>query len=339
MSRIILHIGTEKTGSTAVQQYLGGARDQLLTHGVLYPRAPANQYHNHIGLAAYAADDNLIDDVRRSLGISDQLSLGSYRQSLEQELTSEVKKHQRDLQTIVFSNEHCHSRLVSEAEVARIAEILTPLSNEISVVVYLRRQDLMAVSLYSTYLKSGGTRLDIFPERIDFRYYNFARLLDTWARVFGEESIRPRIYDRSELTQGNVVKDLMSLMNLDASSDAPTIPRSNESFSPIAQEMVRHLNKRAAENASIAQGRDVGALINRLTSTFAGSGRRPARNDALAFYGHFREQNEQVRSRWFPDREQLFEEDFSMYPESDDVESLTLADAADLLIAFSETSS
>lgn len=328
----IVHIGTEKTGTTTVQQCFGGNREVLLTSGILYPEAPANRYHNHVGLAAYAASDHLIDDIRRHLGINDSGTLARYRRSLESALYKEVAEVRSRIQTLVFSNEHCHSRLVSADEIVRIRNLLAPVADTISIVVYLRRQDRMAVSLYSTYLRSGGTRKAVFPDQVDMRYFDFDRLLDMWASVFGEDAIKPRIYEPSMLENGDVVQDLAALIRQHWSPDFGARPRTNESFSPAAQEIVRHLNERLAQGDVRLAAHDIPALIDRMTAAFAGPGRRPAKDDAAAFYQQFRDSNERVRQRWFPDRATLFDEDFSHYPEADDAESLSIEDAADLLV-------
>jgi hypothetical protein len=39
LERIVFHIGTHKTGTTAIQESLGKAYDSLLARGILYPRA------------------------------------------------------------------------------------------------------------------------------------------------------------------------------------------------------------------------------------------------------------------------------------------------------------
>ena len=49
----ILHIGTEKTGTTSIQKFLATNRTLLKANGVLYPLSPGKV--NHIGLEAYAA--------------------------------------------------------------------------------------------------------------------------------------------------------------------------------------------------------------------------------------------------------------------------------------------
>jgi hypothetical protein len=58
---IIFHVGTVKTGSTAIQRYLWENRDQLLAHGVDYLQVTPPQLH----LPRYANADFLFDENTR----------------------------------------------------------------------------------------------------------------------------------------------------------------------------------------------------------------------------------------------------------------------------------
>ncbi|WP_220793149.1 hypothetical protein, partial [Nocardioides stalactiti] len=55
---VVLHIGSDKTGTTTVQQALRRSRQVLADHGVLYPRSPGRVRHVELGLAA-RSDENL----------------------------------------------------------------------------------------------------------------------------------------------------------------------------------------------------------------------------------------------------------------------------------------
>ena len=57
--------------------------------------------------------------------------------------------------TAIFCSEHCHSRLTSPSEVDTLRDFLGGFFDDVRVGVYLRRQDQVALSLYSTRLKSG----------------------------------------------------------------------------------------------------------------------------------------------------------------------------------------
>lgn len=50
--RIILHIGTGKTGTSSIQESLFRAREKLLENGILYPDIPGFTNQNFLAMAA-----------------------------------------------------------------------------------------------------------------------------------------------------------------------------------------------------------------------------------------------------------------------------------------------
>jgi len=76
IDRLVLHIGSHKTGSTAIQRSLRDATDLLLERGILYPRTGrsgvghaqlANELVNTSGpLTAIPSHLGLIEEVRVS---------------------------------------------------------------------------------------------------------------------------------------------------------------------------------------------------------------------------------------------------------------------------------
>lgn len=329
--RAILHIGTEKTGTTSIQRFFGSNRRRLMRAGILYPRSAADRYHNHTRLTAYAAEDGRYDDLRRALGVSNHPELERFRTSFRAALARETERRASGVHTIVFSNEHCHSRLVSKAEVSRLVELLRPLVSDIKIVVYLRRQDQMAVSLYSTHLKLGGTRSEIFPSRTTEAslYYNLEQLLNRWEVVCGADRIEPRIYEPGALKDGDVVSDFLKIVDFARKKGVTEPVRVNESFSPDAQAVVREINQRMKLGRTGLGSVLRRQIINIIVARTPGRGRLPDRETAMAFYRMFEASNERVRRKWFPQRETLFDEDFTVYPSADDIYTLSRTDTVE----------
>ena len=159
MDRIILHIGTEKTGTTSIQHALAHDRDALAARGFLFPQLFGSE--NHMEIAVYAADDGQQMELRLHELDKAKCDLPEYRARLRQKLADEVADSA--CHTMIISNEHCHSRLLTPSAIQRLKDLLTPFCPNIEVQVYLRRQDQLAVSLHSTRLKLGGEG-PIFPD-------------------------------------------------------------------------------------------------------------------------------------------------------------------------------
>ena len=308
--RCILQIGTEKTGTTTLQAFLAKNRDRLAERGILYPRFCGEQ--NHTGLAAYAMNDGRTDDVRRALGAHEAADVRALRARMETAAAVELG----GADTVVFCNEHCHSRLRKPEEIERLADFLRPHFDRIDVCVYLRRQDQVALSLHSTKLKSGNTTSDILPRpQGDDLYYNYNASLALWENVFGREHVHVRLFGRKDLVDGDVVADFLTAWGLGTPRDYRSVGKMNESISAEAQDYLRRLNSHVRPLTGLPLDAVLGPLGSELARHFPGKGARPSRSEAMAFYDIFRDSNEELRKRYFPGREVLFDEDFDTYPE------------------------
>src|ERR1041385_6005831 len=136
--KLYLHIGTEKTGTTAIQTFFRENRDALIERGVLYPQAGGPQ--NHTGLAAAAMKPETINSLRTLLGVMSTEQVEPYRQKFREALQAELSEHS-GCHTTVFSNEHCSSRLMSDEEVHWLRDFLVPLFDDIKVVCYIRSEE------------------------------------------------------------------------------------------------------------------------------------------------------------------------------------------------------
>ncbi|MDQ7080568.1 MAG: hypothetical protein Q9M41_07885 [Paracoccaceae bacterium] len=188
--KLLFHIGTEKTGTTSMQNWLAENRVQLLKHGVFACRSLGALSNRKISL--WAQDESRPDRGFLSLGITTATQRRAFRQSLPATFAAEVAKA-RDLgcRIMVISNEHCHSRLRSQAEVNRAADFLAPHFAQIEILCALRPQIDMAISLAST-LSRQRHRVDrrflrrVVPEN---PYYDLDSLVSRWETAFGAHNV------------------------------------------------------------------------------------------------------------------------------------------------------
>jgi tetratricopeptide (TPR) repeat protein len=309
----ILQIGTEKTGTTTLQTFLSRNRDLLAERGIRYPRFPGDV--NQTGLAAYAMDDARDDPLRHPFGVHRAQAVPSFRARFEKRAAAELGQPG----TVVFCNEHCHSRLTTREEIARLRDLLALHFDRIDVSVYLRRQDQLALSLYSTRLKSGATDTDILPRvTADSALFNYDRALTLWEEVFGRDRVHVRLFDRRELVGGDIVADFLAAWDLGEPKAYRRVGKMNEGIGAEAQAFLRHANAHLDAVPGLPVSVMRGRLADQLARHFPGNGARPARRAAVAFYDLFRESNAEVCRRHFPDRDTLFDEDFAAYPETAD---------------------
>ena len=339
--KAIIHIGTAKTGSTTIQRMLAGNREALNADGFAYPRAPGR--NNHMKLAACGAEPRTALRMMRVLGEKDEL--GAVLERLRRDLDAEFSALPDGVHTVIFSNEHCYSKINSPEAAERLRDFLSPWFDAFRIVVYLRRQDEFAVSRYTTRLRAGGHEVSVLPsanaifEAADddedsaeegdattnvltgsttqpiSRMLDWSIMLDNWAAAFGKPALQPRIFDRSAFEGGDLVLDFVRCCGL-PETYAQESRSLNASLRPEAQEFLRRYNEARAKafGEGVKPPKVDAALKNALTKHYTGSGRLPLREDAEAFVARFADANRRLRDLYFPDREQVFSTDFSKYP-------------------------
>jgi hypothetical protein len=201
LQKIFLHVGVEKTGTTTLQLTMAINRRLLQQHGFAYPIAPGE--FNHIGLTLCAANPEAVPDLRQTAGVLDGQAYDAFLRRYPAQLREELARS--GCHTAMLSSEHCSSRLSTVAEVAKLYHVVAPLARECRAIVYLRRQDELVASRYSTAVKSGSTDEFHFPQEIGS--LDYLRLLNMWAAVFGEDNISVRVFEPQQMKHGDLISD------------------------------------------------------------------------------------------------------------------------------------
>ena len=299
---IELHIGLEKTGTTAIQAYLGSNRHVLIAeHGILFPRSLGGRLSANLAAACQLTER--LDDLRKIRGLLTPDAVDAYRAQLAEAFALELA-HERPTR-LVITCEHLSSRLHQQAELARLRDFLLPHARSLRVWVYLRRQDAFLVSAYSTAVRSGRSAPFRWPKAgTERRDLHFDRLLDRWAGVFGEAAVRPRIYDRRHLLGGDIVSDFCAALDLPPGLERSTA-EANTSLNARLLEFLREFNDRVPrfiEDRVNPRRGDIGIA---LAGADVPGDRLDAMPGAAAFYARFAAGNQAVAQRWFADSDRV----------------------------------
>jgi hypothetical protein len=314
--RAIIHIGGEKTGTSSIQAFCTKNRGAMAEQGILYPASLGAS--NHLRLTAYALDDDADDDTRRSLNLADRDQIGEFRKQVLADLSREIAATP-DISTLLLSDEHLQSRLLKVSEVRRLARLVGRHANRITILLYIRRQDRVAVSYYSTRLKSDSFADDVVfpavPKRGPLpKYYDYDALLARYEKVFGAQNITVRIFDPARFVDGDLLRDFQDACGISGSPAFVPVARENESLSEIGIRFYKRFNSVVPR---FVQGRvnpyrhgvEV-AIMKR----YAGAGPRVSGADARRFHARFAASNRAVQVRYFPGEDApLFDEDFTHY--------------------------
>lgn len=310
--KLIIHIGTEKTGTTSIQELFHINREFLIHQGYYYLRSPGER--NHRALAAYGMPRQRFDDFLINNGIDDTEKRLKFDSEVAENLARELADLPANIHTVITSSEHFHSRCGDRPGIERLASLLRPYFSEFEILVYLRPQIDVAISLYSTALKVGAThdfnasflRRWCTPKNY---YYNYAALLNNWATVFGQRAIRPHIFDRREFVDGDLFSDILQACGIATSMNGMTIERPaplNESLNPFGQLLLRECNRsfpKSSENlSSRTEARHLRDEIVRHCSGSSSIDSKLAEDIQNAFATV----NNKVCQRWFAGRKSLF---------------------------------
>ncbi|TXH68670.1 MAG: hypothetical protein E6Q83_13210 [Thiothrix sp.] len=303
-----LHIGTEKTGTTLIQEFLHLNAEQLERVGLVYLRSAGYPNNKWLALAAFDVDrrdrwtvDKKVNTNEDMLDLQTRLAA-----EIQMELASKQPK------SVVFSSEHFQSRLTRINEIKRLKEILISLGfNSFSVIVYLRDPLELASSLYSTAIKMGNTAalrpsLPTAPNYKDL--CDHQATIERFSQVFTaqDSQLIVRLFERTELKNQSVLDDFLALLGLDQ-LDGFVMPKAeNKSLSNLGLALLRRVNAQIPnlnEKDSILMRAQVIAKFERY---FTEDRYVMPPEVHKAYEQAFKDSNEWVRARFFSSRASLF---------------------------------
>ena len=348
--RCILHIGTEKTGTTSLQMFLGTNRNALLQRGFFVPAslAPDPVVANHEALTTIALNPaKLGDDVRARAGLKTIDDVKEWRVRVEENLSREIAalSHQPENPlTLLLSNEHCHSRLVTREEVHYLRQFLDRFTDETRIIVYLRPQHELAISLYDQALKVGWHDIDVLPDFIGHRsrwvdrlYFEYDKLLERWAAEFGQDKISVRLYSKEHLEGNDVIQDFMNVIS--CSTDRLQVPaNTNVSLSAECQIALNAINRFVASRTDLGapppQRNKLIAALGAMSPASGNKVKRVKREDAVKFFHAFDDCNERVQKSYFSSVEPLFRPNFNTFPVDDPPKTNEIDAAVRVILTF-----
>ena len=239
----ILHIGTEKTATTLLQQWLYANRSALSAEGICL--STVAKEGNNRKLVSWC--QNNVDDWLRRKGIHSLHQKNEFLGDFEHAFRDEAARAKDNHHTMILTSEHFHSRLHADDEIKRLQELLASLCEKVTVVAYFRDQADMAVSLYSTLLKIAFVKpLDRYLGGVEpgKRNFDHARTSQQWAAIFGEDNCRFRVFDRAEFPLGDIRRDFIQSLPIPPTESALdfALERANESLSRFQARLFRSIN-------------------------------------------------------------------------------------------------
>ncbi|MBY8977789.1 hypothetical protein KHP62_18390 [Rhodobacteraceae bacterium NNCM2] len=207
MARIIVHIGGAKCGSTAIQLFLQANRRRLATANYIAPdtdlafgtHLPANQVWFFQGLIVHPSDQQAREKQASNFS--------KLRSGLFNLIEKQKAKHQpwagsvKSVPTILLSAENLSNPNQIHRHFADLAKDF-----DIEVILYIRRQEDAFMSGWQQWFMKTEDSLDRWIQESSGFFTDWRKTIETWKTV-GEGKLTVRLFDRSVLVGGDVVKD------------------------------------------------------------------------------------------------------------------------------------
>lgn len=247
---LVLHIGSGKTGTSSVQQFLGVNRPVLAERGLVYPRSPGRFRHTRFGLFVTSDAALAARPAWRRLGAS---SPTEFRREFARTLLDEVGAS--GAARVLISDEALYG--APPRALGRLRAFADAHAGRVRVVCYLRRQDEHVASRYQQVVKVGEVRrLADRTRAVDqSATYDYARRLDTWARWIEPSELVVRRFEQDGFHDGSLHSDFLLAAGIDAPLEAfQAVPRQNESLDAESVEFLRILNLHRARRGGAGAG-------------------------------------------------------------------------------------
>ncbi|MEZ5503753.1 MAG: hypothetical protein R3E50_14235 [Halioglobus sp.] len=327
--KAIVHIGTEKTGTTSIQRFLYLNRRKLKKAGFHFIQSAGKT--NNRALPAYCISEERFDDFFRAEGIRTPEAKQDFKKHFLQTFESEIKSASPNTHTFIMSSEHFHSRIRTPEEMDNVYRFLSTYFDEFKIICYLREQVSTCTSYYSTHLKSGGTdSFAAFLRRCKpgNYYFNYYELLANWERCFGLEALDVALFSPDRFLHNDLLDDftaridpaLLGTLNKSIQSE-------NESLKPAGQALARAVNiifPVTSEEADVTGMRDRCKKI--IMQQMTGRGQQPTPEVRASIYGSFIDSNRELQKKFFPHEETIFP------PPADEPASVNTIDESDFAV-------
>ena len=278
--RLILHIGSQKTGTTSIQGFLKNKADALAAEGVNYVSAGrTNIAHNSV-----------LQAINQNGG-----------KKVAKAMVAEIKAAP-DVTHVISSEMFFRRGLAPWFD----THFPRRIKRQTKVIAYSRRQDKYAEAMYKQRVKNGryqGDPEDFAREQIDLYY---GRVLRQFSQVFGQENIIVRPFERRNFPNGDVQQDFAHILGLSRElAEGYDLPSSNATLSREVSEQLGDMRRAGTDINTRDIIRKIIAIKPQGAIRSGDCLSLALRREIMAHHAKF---NENIRATYCPDIEQLFDE-------------------------------
>ncbi|MBZ1351030.1 hypothetical protein KZZ10_10270 [Alcaligenaceae bacterium LF4-65] len=302
---LYLHIGTEKTGTKSIQNFLSTNAELLQEDGFYVADFLGEAHRKVTGIAFnhYSKDDLFITECQDSESTQEKVE---YIEKVRAEFSNHAIS--TTYPKWIISSEFLQARLQTKEEVERLRTFLSAFFNKIYVVLYIRNQADAACSLWSTAV-SSGLAWTLFPEPSEVSYaFDHRRTIQLWSSIFSED-VCVRLFDSDQFVGGALINDFCYATSINLNDKYAIPPRQNESLPYLGIKTLAYINKNIPYfiDGKINPLRH--KLIEQVSEYFRKIDPSPTiieNSIRKKYYDFYNKSNEWVKENYFKDKTQLF---------------------------------
>lgn len=294
MPRLIVHIGAKKTGTTTLQRYLKLNQSFLASRGIFVSKMSGVTEDTSVARAYMSGD----------------------RENARAWFSEAAEFCRRENSTAILTAESLTDLDLNEIGLLR--EDIPGVFDSVSVILYVRRQDLAATSHYSTNLRGGGISKALMSTgmgRRGKRSMNYGSIVRDYSVHFALRNMLVRGYVESGREKWNVIEDFAQACQLDIMGGPVRTTNSNERLSSHEMAYLRKFND-ILKSENIVPSAELRkrfiSLVPKDNSIVEKL--RPSKAQAENFYDSFSDDNK-ILFLLAPEAHSFFSGDFSMYPD------------------------
>jgi hypothetical protein len=250
MSRVFLHIGMHKTGSTAIQSAFAGYETSRTryadlgyeNHSIPFYTAYSGQHHNyHIWRAAGLRPEEI--EAQKDI----------CRARIEAAVAGAGKRN------LIFSGEDIS--LLPREGVEEIHALFARYDCDVQVIIYVREPVSFVQSAIKQMIKDGTLNADV-PTPL------YRERIEKFIKAFGAERVNVRVFDRARLHGNDIIKDFAKQVGVRAPGKGE---KDNPSLSIQAVKIIHLMNQMVpvfGEKVDFVQARR--RMVDHVSETFTG---------------------------------------------------------------------
>ena len=235
MTKLVLHIGMNKTGSTAIQSSLRAAAGTTFLYPVL--GEPPYKPHNEDGFDQVFSRERL---EQNPVGAEDEARIAAIvaagRERIREAAADAGER------PVILSSEGAYRYLTLD-DVKRLHRFVEPLFDDVQILAYVRDPFGFISAAFHNWIKGHGLA------NFKLKYQRYRRF-EKFDRVFGRERVRLFKFDRSSFPNGDVVAHFCDTVGLPRLESGPV----NVTLCRPAVSAIYRLNRLAAENGGDMPG-------------------------------------------------------------------------------------